>query len=160
MRRRRCAKLSGNNRWRTKTQPGKDKRDSLADAASLRLDTLSTPQKQIPAEAFHVRALADVRAATLQPGGVGRTRFLPGLRRHRLGQAHALPSDGRLVQHLLLQLPRLYARIGSKDGAEAVLAERLLVLLRDAPRARCIEAFPTVGPKDFAAGACGLGIAS
>ena len=118
------------------------------------------PRKQVPAEAFHVQAVVDVRAATLQPGGVGHTRFLPGLRWHRLGQALTRPSDGSLVQHQLLQLPRLHARIGSKDGAEAVLAERLLVLLRDAPRARCIEAFPTVGPKDFAAGACGLGIAS
>jgi hypothetical protein len=124
---------------------GKRKRGSLADAASLRLDTLSNPRKQIPAEAFHVQAVADVRAATLQPGGVG----LPCLRWHGMGQWHAHPSDGSLVRHQLLQLRRLRARIGSNDGAEAVLAERLLVLLRDASRARCIEAFPTVGPKDF-----------
>ena len=74
-----------------KQQPGRDKRDSPADAVSLRLHTLSTPQKQIPAEAFHVQAVADVRAATLQPGGVGRTRFVPGFRRHCLetSTAHA-----------------------------------------------------------------------
>ena len=125
----------------------------FCDAVAFAVHKHSEPRRECVAQGLHIIMFVDVGCTALQSASVLLNSFCPSLLRQCFGEPMPHPSHSCLVQHDLLQLPRLPASVVLEESSQTTSPQGRLVAISNLSRASVVEPIPSISKQHV--GWCG-----